>query len=484
MPKSFHSFCSFLLLLCLLSSCFQLRRSRGGGQLNYKPEQRQVNSTDVLLPKGYELEVIAEGLTFPTAAVEDGEGQLYVIESGYSYGEVFIAPRLLRIEPDGSYTVLMEGSKNGPWTGIVYHEDHFYVAEGGVLEGGKILRIDRRGELTPLVENLPSLGDHHTNGPVVKDGYIYFGQGTATNSGVVGKDNADFGWLLRNPEFHDIPCEDIVLKGQNYTSENVLSDTLDNKATTGAFVPFGKATQDGQVIPGQIPCNGSIMRVPLTGGEMELVAWGLRNPYGLALSPSGAIYVTENSYDVRGSRPVWGTGDVLWKLEQGAWYGWPDYNSGHEISHIKIPGKGAPKPLLAEYPGTPPRPVASLGVHSSSNGMDFSRSSGFGFQGQAFIAQFGDMAPNVGKVWQPVGFKVVRVDVERGVVEDFAVNKGKRDGPASWHKSGGLERPVSVSFSADGDAMYIVDFGILTMSKEGANPQQETGVIWKVTKEP
>lgn len=482
MSKLFSTLCTFLLFLCLLQSCFQLRRSQGGGQLNYTPEQRQVNPADVLLPEGYTIEVIAEGLTFPTAVVEDSEGQLYVIESGYSYGEVFLPPKLLRVEADGSRTVVADGSKNGPWTGIVYHAGNFYIAEGGVLEGGKILRIDRSGGITPLVENLPSLGDHHTNGPLVKDGYIYFGQGTATNSGVVGKDNAEFGWLLRNSEFHDIPCEDIVLKGQNYTTENVLSEASGEKATTGAFVPFGEATQDGQVIQGQIPCNGAIMRVPVSGGDLELVAWGLRNPYGLALSPSGDIYVTENSYDVRGSRPVWGTGDVLWKLEQGAWYGWPDYNSGHEISHMKVPGEGAPEPLLAQNPGTPPRSVASLGVHSSSNGMDFSRSNGFGYQGQAFIAQFGDMAPGVGKVWKPVGYKVVRVDVESGVVEDFVVNKGKRDGPATWHKSGGLERPVSVSFSRDGEAMYIVDFGILSTSKDGPQPQQKTGVIWKVTK--
>ena len=45
----------------------------------------------------------------------------------------------------------------------------------------------------------PAYGDHHTNGPVIKDGYIYFSTGTATNAGVVGPDNAEFGWLKRFP---------------------------------------------------------------------------------------------------------------------------------------------------------------------------------------------------------------------------------------------------------------------------------------------
>lgn len=483
MPARFLLTLTLALLLLSLPACYRLQHSQGGGQLSYQPEERRLNPSDILLPDGYTIEVVSSGLTFPTAAVQDEEGTLYVIESGYAYGEVFLPPRLLEVQPDGSTRTLTEGSRNGPWTGITYHDNYFYVAEGGVLEGGRILRIARDGTITPLAKNLPSLGDHHTNGPVVKDGYVYFGQGTATNSGVVGKDNADYGWLSRQPEFHDIPCKDLILKGVNYTTANVLTENPDDEATTGAYVPFGQTTTEGQVIKGQIPCNGAIMRVPLSGGAIELVAWGLRNPYGLALAPSGDLYLTENSYDVRGSRPVWGTADVLWKVEPGTWYGWPDFNAGHSLEHLEVPGEDAPKPLLAQYPNEPSHPVAALGVHSSSNGFSFSASERFGHQGQAFVAQFGDMAPAVGKVWKPVGYKVVRVDVETGVVKDFAVNKGKRNGPASWLQSGGLERPISVSFSADGSQMFVVDFGIMTMRGGDSHPKERTGVIWVITKQ-
>jgi hypothetical protein len=52
---------------------------------------------------------------------------------------------------------------------------------------GRILRVTPDGQLTPLVSSLPSLGDHHTNGPAIgPDGSLYFSVGTATNSGVVG----------------------------------------------------------------------------------------------------------------------------------------------------------------------------------------------------------------------------------------------------------------------------------------------------------
>lgn len=147
-----------------------------------------------------------------------------------------------------------------------------------------------------------------------------------------------------------------------------------------------------------------------------------------------------------------------------------------------LPGKGKTKLLLKEKPNEPLHPIAVLGVHSSSNGMDFSTTDEFGFKGYAFIAQLGDMAPNVGKVSGPVGFKVVMVDVENGIVKDFAVNKGKRNGPASVLKSGGLERPVAVQFSPDGKALYVVDFGIIGISGNKTISHQGTGVVWKITK--
>src|SRR5437764_647781 len=82
----------------------------------------------------------------------------------------------------GSPTVVASGDDNGPWTGVIYHRGAFYVAEGGELRGGAILRITPEGDIRRVVSGLPSLGDHHTDGPVVgPDGWLYFGQGTATN---------------------------------------------------------------------------------------------------------------------------------------------------------------------------------------------------------------------------------------------------------------------------------------------------------------
>lgn len=468
--------------MALLTSCYGILRSSGGGE-RVSAEKRFINTYDVILPQGYEIEVAAKNLTFPTGITFDNTGIPYVTESGYSYGEVFTVPKLIRINKDGSLTTIASGKKNGPWNGVWFHNGSFYISEGGEMEGGRILRVDLNGNMTPLIEGLPSLGDHHTDGPVVHGEYIYFGQGTATNSGVVGEDNFRFGWLKRNPEFHDIPCRDIKLAGVNYSSDNVLKEGSKEVVSTGAFSSYGTKSEAGQVIRGSIPCSGSVMRIPLDGGKPELVAWGFRNPYGLAFDSKGQLFVTDNGYDDRGSRPVWGAGDNLWKVEEGKWYGWPDYSAGHALfeGNLSVPGKGMPLRILAEDPGVPPHPVVSMGVHSSSNGFDFSRSKDFGFEGEAFVAQFGDMSPDVGKVEKPVGYKVVRVNIETGVINDFALNR-KKNAPASKIKTGGIERPAAVRFSPDGKSLYIVDFGIMLTSDKGPKPLEGTGVIWKVSK--
>ncbi len=121
--------------------------------------------------------------------------------------------------------------------------------------------------------------------------------------------------------------------------------------------------------------------------------------------------------------------------------------------------------------------------HSSSDGFDFSRNPDFGYVGQAFVALLGDEAPDTGKVLAPVGYKVVRVEVGTGFIEDFAVNRGKTNGPASWLKSGGLERPVAARFDPEGTSLYVVDFGVMMHHGKGAVPRTDTGVLWRITRE-
>jgi len=488
----------FLLLLVLpVAGCFRVSPPDGGSQAQFEGP-RTFNAADIALPSSYRIELVASGLTFPTGVTFDADGIPHVTESGYSYGEVWDTPRLLRIDRQDRQTVIAVGENNGPWTGVTYLEGSFYIAEGGTHRGGRVLRVERDGNIRPLLSDLPSFGDHHVNGPVIgPDGQLYFGIGTFTNSGVVGEDNYRYGWLQRHPSAHDTPCRDVTLRGINFTSMNPFTPRADDEAVTGAFVPFGTVTRQGQVIAGRLPCNGAILKMPISGGTPQLVAWGFRNPFGLAFSPDKQLYVTDNSYDDRGSRPVHGTGDLLWLVQAGTWYGWPDFHGLLRLDHhdhFIPPGKPQPPVLLAQHPNQPPKPIAVLGVHSSSNMFDFSRSPFFGHVGEAFIAQFGDLSPTAGKVLAPVGFKVVRVNVENGIVEDFAVNRGRVNGPASKIGGGGLERPIAARFSPDGSALYLVDFGVMTVGQGGkvrlpwatnkpsSEPRRGTGALWKITR--
>jgi glucose/arabinose dehydrogenase len=465
---------STLVLIALTASaCFGMRSSRGGGEARLTSGV-YMRPSDVELPKGYRIEPVADGLTFPSAIAFDDQNRPYVVEAGYSYGETFLTPRVVRLE--GGRQVPIATGDNPPWTGIAAHAGKLYLAEGGVVHGGRIVELGLDGSRHVLIEGLPSFGDHHTNGPAIgPDGALYFGQGTATNSAIVGSDNEQYGWLERHPEFHDVPCKDVVLRGVNI-------------ADTGAFVPKGTRTEKGQRIQGRVPCSGAIMRIPITGGAPQLVAWGMRNPFGLAFGPDGQLYVTDNAFDERGSRPVFGTGDLLWRIDPTRpprFFGWPDFSGGRSLAdedRFKPPHRPAPE-LLLEDPEPPASPVSLFAVHASADGLDFSRNADFGYVGNAFIAEFGDMAPTVGKVLSPVGFKVVRVDPTNGVVRDFAINRGKMNGPASRLEKGGLERPVSVRFDRAGTSLYVVDFGIIHMTENGPQPKPGTGRVWRIRKE-
>src|SRR5438309_5526063 len=74
--------------------------SNGAGKAYFSPP-RQVNPADVAVPPGYCIEPVVTGLNYPTAVVTDEHDRVYVLESGYSYGEDFAPPRLLCVESGG-----------------------------------------------------------------------------------------------------------------------------------------------------------------------------------------------------------------------------------------------------------------------------------------------------------------------------------------------------------------------------------------------
>jgi glucose/arabinose dehydrogenase len=444
------------------------------GPRGYKPE-------DILLPEGYVAEVVASGFNTPVHCSFDEEGYCYVIESGHKIDAV---PRILKVDPQTgaweTFYTLPEDKwiKGAAVTGACWHKGVLYVMNTDTL-----MRIGPDKQAEEIVTGLAGRGDHQSNHPIVgPDEKIYFGQGCATNCGVVGADNFGFEWLTKSPEVSDVPAKDVTLAGRNYTARNVLGNILET-VETGAYVPFGTPTHPGQVIKGNVKCNGSILRCDLDGSNLEVVAWGLRNPYGLAFREDGQLFATEHGMDERGVRYIVDDPDDFYEIKEGEWYGWPDFASGIRLDdpYWGEGGHGR-EPVLAEFPNPdPPKPFASFQTHAASNGFDFCRDADFGFKGDAFVACFGDLAPitTITKATVPAGFKVMRVDMKTGQVFDFAVNKST--GPASKLYHGGFERPSHCQFGPDGN-LYIVDFGTIHIAPErGAIRQQiGTGTLWRI----
>ena len=257
----------------------------------------------------------ARHLNFPTSVTADPDGRMYIAESGLPFGGAPAGGVVSRVNSDGTVTPLVRGLR-APVNGVIWHAGALFISEGG--NPGRISRFSlSSGELETLVDGLPGFGNYQTNMAVIgPDGKLYFSQGAMTNSGVLGLDSGDMPWLGTIPHPCDIPGYDVALTGFNAVTSGAI---------TGSFSPFGVPVCPGQKIAGRVPCTFSVMRYAINGSGLELVAWGLRNAYGLGFLPDGRMLATDQGADYRGSRPILNCPDFLYEVRDGAWYGWPDF---------------------------------------------------------------------------------------------------------------------------------------------------------------
>lgn len=470
-------------------------------------------------PAGFTVQRYIENLTAPTSIAFDDKGNLLIAESGADGRP----PAIYGFKPDGArFSIYHDprlplgvGSPKaklyGPIGGMVHHEGKLYVSHRDATGKGVISALGYDGSRKTIIAGMPAQGDYGlTDLAVGTDGRLYFGIGTATNSGIVGLDNWATGWVRRHPKVRDKPWTPLRLRGVRMDSRNPLAGLFGpgEKAVTGAFQAFDVANKSRVYPPQDRKFNGAIYSVALDGGDLRPEAWGIRLPRGLAFNSAGlTLFFTNNGMEMRGTRPVRDDPDVLCRLVRGTWYGWPDYSADfHDITlpQFQPPvelmfGTGYDSlPALVDQDGSgpggaglkpPPRDVLLRGRFPSQSGAAKlampPRSGPFEqYQGSAFVALSGDRAPFATanqKTIGPIGHKVVRVQVDNQQVEDFLRNtRGLPAHRLPKHiRKLALERPVDVKFGPDG-SLYVLDMGQMTVKGGKEKVKAKTGRVFRI----
>ena len=483
----------------------------GCGQISMKgADQAAPRSTErkaieaITVPAGFRAVRVVEGVNYPSSIAWDDQNRLYVLES-HTVPLPGLKPRVLRVADDGAVEELALSGAGAPTgeaaVGLAFHGGWFYLSheEKDGSWGISRFRPDG-GAVEAVLRGLPGGGDHFPNYLAFDSaGTLFFGSGSASNSGVISShDPVNKKWLTKRPAMSDIPCRDVVLTGQTFTDANELTeDDKDDEATTGAYQPYGKA--DATRVAGQPLCTGALYRLRAGSSAPEVVAWGFRNPVALAFDLEGGLLIGMHGADIRGTRPVLDDPDAIYRLREGAWYGWPDYSAdlvpitdprfrppaqylakGHQelgfVFDLAASGLKAPDRALL---------VAATDPHAALGGMTVVPAGGpfAAWAGKLLISEMGDFRPTTDAT-QPdlrAGFQVEVVDLTTGQRAVFARNGG--EGPAKpasmLDLEDGFERPVDVKVGPDG-LVYVLDFGVFESTADAAKIVPKTGKVFRI----
>ena len=159
--------------------------------------------------------------------------------------------------------------------------------------------------------------------------------------------------------------------------------------------------------------SGAILSFKLDGSDLQVVATGLRNPFGLVFDGT-ALYVSDNARDDLGtSEPA----ETIVRIRPGSDYGWPRCWASWQLRRLQGSCRGV----------TPP--VAYLEPHSSANSLAL-------WDGTMIVSEWGQY---LSERW---GRKLVQVNVRTGrsstLVDGFAHPLGLAVEPRKHATTGGL----------------------------------------------
>ena len=237
----------------------------------------------------------------------------------------------------------------------------------------------------------------------------------------------------------------VALPGGGY-NQHWTRNVVANRAADSLFVTVGSQSNvDVEPLP-----RASVFRIALDGSGPTTVAFGLRNPVGLALEPvTGQPVTVVNERDGLGDDLV---PDFLARIGGGRFYGWPyAYLAPGNLDPRRLRGGRSENPALAARTTTPD---VLFQAHSAALGLAFAGlDSPFParYRGGAFVAMRGSWNRAAG-----TGYKVVHVPFEggrpMGVYEDFVTGfLTDPAGPTTW------ARPVGLLMRADGSLLLADD---------------------------
>lgn len=474
-------------------------------------------------PGGYDISTAVRGLTAPTAFTfvhEEGtyKDTILIAESGaagaepHIFGfnfrtltEYTVYPQSPRIPLLG---ILRRGKRiYGPISGLAISQGRIIVAHRDQAGLGVISAITFDGDITTLQADLPAQGDYGLTDVAVNPttGRIWFGCGSATNSGVVGQDNFDDGWARKFAEFCDLVPQNIKLLGLKFFTKNPRAGffSRDDNVGTGPYQPFGKNNELRIHSDPLGKPTSAVYSISPLGGDLKVEAWGIHVPRGIGFDEYSNAFVTNDGMEMRGTRPIKDDPDSLLKIAEGAWYGFPDFST--DLNPVSDKAYQPPQEMIERNGGYPE--IAAL-VDQSASGLsnpsafksslfwgsvptmsgaskfDFAPGAGafHEFTNSVIVALFGDRAPFASGgqlLTESPGYKVVRFDTLTKRVEDFVRNTKQM--PASKIGFGveALERPIDAKFGPD-NRLYILDFGRMEMRKGHEKIYPGTGKIFVV----
>lgn len=209
--------------------------------------------------------------------------------------------------------------------GLKIEDIMFYEGKLYILSGDKLYNYDlSKSELNVMVSNIPYVGKYLDRKIIIKDNNLLIAIGSATNSGIADNDGI---YDINNIPYDRSPIN-IKLNGKNY-----------GESKTGAFMPYGNSSVEGQKIEAEKLANSSIIEVNLPNNKISLYACGIRNITGWDLDSNNNLICVVGGMENIGSRPINRDFDYLYKIEKGKWYGWPDYSGGDLITSSRFKDK-------------------------------------------------------------------------------------------------------------------------------------------------